>query len=277
MSQSILLSYGSSYDVDAATYFAANISLSTAEKGYVNTFIKALKTNGTWTKKDAIYLPVWESAADNKWNLKNPVDTNAGFRLTFTGTWTHSSSGIIPGGTTSDYASTHYIPLTNGNLTTTSANIACYLQTIGGPITGSRVYLMSASGGSIEGMFGLGMFSSGSKNVGSIGGGSGEYAPTGTSAEALGLMQVTTNGNRNAQHWKNGVKNGATVAMTKDMTSPAPNAPIEIGLSNSQGTRQYPTDRTISYIQIGSAHSDTEVANDYTAIQAFHTSMGIAQ
>lgn len=267
------LSFGG-LDVDAKAYIDAVGSMTSAQEGYIDTFVKALKTNGTWGNYDVIYIPLWEDATDNKWNLMNPTDSDGAFRASYTGTISHDSDGWTPGGTTSDYIDTHYIPKTSGNLTNTSANIAVYLQTIGGSLTGSRAYIMGANGASIVGMYGLAMFSSGSRNIGSIGGASGEYAPTGTSVETLGLMQVTNNGDRNSQHWKNGVKNGSTVAMTN---TTANTTSIYIGNSNSDGSVQYPSDRTISMVLIGSGPTDTEVSDDYDAIQAFHTSMGINQ
>jgi len=49
------------------------------------------------------------TANSHKFNLKNPVDSNAAFRLNFVGPWVHSSTGAKPNGL-STYADTFYIP-----------------------------------------------------------------------------------------------------------------------------------------------------------------------
>jgi hypothetical protein len=41
-----------------------------------------------------------------KYNLKNPVDTNAGFRITFSGSWNGGYSGLKGDGVTGTYAAT---------------------------------------------------------------------------------------------------------------------------------------------------------------------------
>ena len=47
----------------------------------------------------AIYPFVGGTASSHKWNLKNPLDTDAAFRLVFSGGLTHSSTGIKGNGT----------------------------------------------------------------------------------------------------------------------------------------------------------------------------------
>ena len=87
------------------------------------TLVTSLKTNNLWTKLTAIYPFVGGTATTHKFNLKNPQDTNAAFRLSFVGGWTHSSTGALPNGTNA-YANTFNIPtLLN------STHISVYLRT----------------------------------------------------------------------------------------------------------------------------------------------------
>lgn len=105
------------YDADAQAYFTANTAItSTADKNAINTFYLGLKSDGIYTKIKAMYLPIWGSAASCKWNLVNPLDTDAAFRLTFTTGWTFSSSGMTP---TNAYANTYISPSNNLNLDST--------------------------------------------------------------------------------------------------------------------------------------------------------------
>jgi hypothetical protein len=60
-------------------------------------------------KIKALYPIVGGTAATHKFNFVNPLDTNAAFRLTFNGGWTHSANGIEPNGTNA-YANTYISP-----------------------------------------------------------------------------------------------------------------------------------------------------------------------
>ena len=56
-------------------------------------------------KIKALYPIVGGTAATHKFNFVNPLDTDAAFRLTFFGGWTHSATGALPNGTNA-YADT---------------------------------------------------------------------------------------------------------------------------------------------------------------------------
>jgi hypothetical protein len=64
-----------------------------------------------------------DMAAQMKFNLVNPQDTDAAFRLAFSGGWTYSTNGAQPNGT-NGYADTKLIP--NTNLALNSASFSVY-------------------------------------------------------------------------------------------------------------------------------------------------------
>jgi hypothetical protein len=64
----------------------------------------------------AIYPFVGGTASTHKWNLINPQDTDAAFRMVFNGGWTHSANGVQANGT-NGFGDTKYSTLTNGNQT----------------------------------------------------------------------------------------------------------------------------------------------------------------
>lgn len=104
-------------DLDANAFLtAASISDST-EKNAVNSLTIDLKAANIWTNMKAVYPFVGSTSTTQKWNLVNPLDTNAAFRLTFSGGWTHSSTGALANGTNS-YANTFATKtiFTNNNL-----------------------------------------------------------------------------------------------------------------------------------------------------------------
>jgi len=68
-----------------------------------------LKAASLWDKMDAIYPMVGGTATTHKFNLKNPVDSDAAFRLTFSGGWSHDANGAQSNGT-NGAANTHLNP-----------------------------------------------------------------------------------------------------------------------------------------------------------------------
>ena len=57
----------------------------------------------------AIYPMVGGTATTHMYNLKDAQDTDAAFRLTFEGGWTHSATGALPNGTNGK-ANSHLVP-----------------------------------------------------------------------------------------------------------------------------------------------------------------------
>jgi hypothetical protein len=114
------------FDADALAFLdAASISDSTIRNATTQLVVN-LKDAGLWTKMNAIYPFVGGTASTHKWNLKDPRDLDAAFRLSFSGGWTHSSTGALPNGTTG-YGDTHVIP--SSNLTLNNTGLSIYLRT----------------------------------------------------------------------------------------------------------------------------------------------------
>mgnify|MGYP006935503683 CR=1 FL=1 len=89
-------------------------------------FSLTLGVNNLSTKIDAIYPFIGGTATAHKYNLCNPLDTDAAFRLTFAGGWTHSETGALPNGSNA-YARTYWIQNTNGS--DAIANFGMYSRT----------------------------------------------------------------------------------------------------------------------------------------------------
>jgi hypothetical protein len=123
---------GPTYDPDAQLFFnaqtAAGVTLTTTEKNAVNQWVVDSKAANIWTKFKAIYPFVGSTATSQKFNLKNPADTNAAYRLVFSGGFTFSTTGCQPNGTNA-YASTFLIPATS--LSASSSHVSIYNRTTG--------------------------------------------------------------------------------------------------------------------------------------------------
>jgi hypothetical protein len=99
------------YDADAQAYFNATGITDNTIKNAVNTLVLSLKSNSIWAKGKLINPVAGGTATTHKFNLKDSRDLNAAYRLTFSGTVTHSSNGMVGDGSTG-YANTFLNPNT---------------------------------------------------------------------------------------------------------------------------------------------------------------------
>jgi hypothetical protein len=107
-----------------------NYSMSVNEIDAVNNMVLSLIAYGIWTKIKALYPIIGGTAAAHKFNLKDPRDVDAAFRLFFSGGWTHSSNGMQSNGTSS-YANTFLSPSTNFTNNDTHLSVYPRLNTLG--------------------------------------------------------------------------------------------------------------------------------------------------
>jgi hypothetical protein len=103
------------FDQSATNFLSAINNSNITIRSAINEFVEELKRNGVWYKCSGIYPFVGGTAQSHKYNLKNPIDSNAALRLTFAGAGTvHNSNGVNFIGS-NDYADTYFVP--SGNLT----------------------------------------------------------------------------------------------------------------------------------------------------------------
>jgi hypothetical protein len=98
-----------SYDPDAQAFFTAAGIDDTIQQIAVNSLVVSLKVHDIWDDLYAIYPFVGGNAISHKYNLKNPANTDAAYRLTFTNGPVHSVSGVRFNGS-DQYADTHLVP-----------------------------------------------------------------------------------------------------------------------------------------------------------------------
>lgn len=117
--------YGSSEpqaDPDAAAFIAAAGITDPTQQLAIEELVTGMKSIGVWSKMIAVYPFVGGTATTHKYNLMDPQDTNAAYRMTFNGSWTHSSLGVsAPGG----YADTHLF-MGTGSFGLSSFSVSTY-------------------------------------------------------------------------------------------------------------------------------------------------------
>lgn len=255
-------------DADAQAFTLAAGITNTTQIYAVNKLVLDLKAYGLWSKMKAIYPFVGGTSTTCKFNLKDPRDLDAAFRLVFAGGWTFSNTGALPNGVNA-YGNTFLTP--SANLTNNSTHLSFY----------SRTNFNGSPGGDI-GTSGLSptflpialiytraadLFQSSMYNYDALK----RVSTSNTNSTGFYVGNRTSNVVLNS--WKNGVKQGTnTTAEVLDITT-VTNA-FFIGSINLSGSSGQYSNRECAFASIGDGLTDTEAANLYTAVQAFQTTLG---
>jgi hypothetical protein len=245
------------YDTDANAFISAASITDNTQKTAVNKLVADLKGYSIWTKFKAIYPIVGGTAATHKWNLKDPQDTDAAFRLTFTSGWTHSANGMIP---VNAYADTYLNA--NSILTLNSSHLSYYSRTNS---NGTEVEIGTQNSGFSQFLIEI-------RTAGTSYYVVHQQSPYATSSDANSLGFYVAN--RTASNVVNGWKNGIKVATSTTTSTTKANLKIYIGAQNNAGTAGGYTTKQCAFASIGDGLTDTEAANLYTAVQAYQTTLG---
>ncbi len=117
---------GGGIDPDAQAFITAAAITDPTQQSAINQLVVDLKGYSIWTKMKAIYPFVGGTSTTHKYNLVNPLDTDAAFRLVFSGGWTHSVNGALPNGT-NGWADTFV--KTGTDLALNSTHVSVYSRT----------------------------------------------------------------------------------------------------------------------------------------------------
>jgi hypothetical protein len=256
------------YDPDTTAYLTAT-GLSEPTYGHtLDALVKNLKTAGLWTKMNAIYPFIGGTAALHQWNLKDPRDLDAAYRLTYSNSasTTHSTAlGYRPNAqgqnANGGYADTHFIPL--GVLTQDSTHLSWYsLQDTpaadraefgafnwGGMAT-SRFHIIARYTG--VNAYYYGMSENASTNV--------------PSPAASGLFVTSRTGPTTTTPYRNGVKLGSS----SEASVALPDRPLWLGAINNFNNR---SDIPVGFASIGSGLNDQNVTDLYNIVQAYQTAL----
>ena len=237
-------------DSDAQSFiYAANIQDSTQATA-VNTLVTSMKTVCVWTKMKAIYPFVGGTASSHKFNLKDPRDLNAAYRLTFTAGWVHSSTGAKANGT-SDYADTFYYPSVSSNIN--SSHISYYART---GSNNNTVWVGSGYAGFLQ--------SFGGTMYGSLSSGLPYYMSVASSNYQFAMVNRTSSNYMELRKLGVMVRQSSAIATGYDAT------PYRL---NTFGNTNY-SPSECAFSSIGDGLTDTEASNLYTAVQTYQTTLG---
>lgn len=117
---------GGSFDSDAQAFITAAGITDPTQQNAINSLVVNLKTYSLWTGAKAFYPFVGGTSGTHKWNLKDPRDLDAAYRLVFNGGWTHASTGATPNGV-NGWADTKLV--SQGTLGLNSTSFGVYSRT----------------------------------------------------------------------------------------------------------------------------------------------------
>jgi hypothetical protein len=247
-------------DPDAQAFITAAGITDPTQQAAINTLVVNLKGYSIWTKMEALYPMVGGTSSTHKFNLKNPLDTDGAFRMTFHGGVTHSSNGITFA--TNGYADTKWLP--SANSTTSNVSGGVYSRTNS---TADYALLGSLSSGFtgllISPKTASGITYYGANNY--IVDGSGNFV-----TDTRGLFHV----NRDSSTVSRLYRNGGSIGNTTPTVSNAPAFAVYLGSRNNQGTAESYFNGTLAFAFLGDTLNSTESANLYTSVQAFQTALG---
>jgi len=238
-------------DPDAQAFITAAAITNPTQQSAVNQLVVDLKGYGVWTKMKALYPFVGGTASQHKFNLKDPRDLDAAFRLVFNGGVTHSSNGVKFNGT-NGYAD----PKINaGTLSVNNLSHGSYLRTTGSGGSG----LVITGSARLDLLFNIS-----SLRYSSIG----NAGQVNTNDLGSGLIFGSRISSTSNKIYRNGILKSTSTALQTETTF---------------GTRIY-TIAALSGLNffdsgecafhyLSDGLDDTEAANLYTSVQTFQTTL----
>jgi hypothetical protein len=254
-------SFGVAFDPDAQAFITAAGITDNTQKSAINTLVVDMKGYGIWTKMKAIYPFVGGTASTHKWNLKDPRDLDAAFRLVFAGGFTHDSNGVQGNGV-NGYGDTKFNPNTgysvndNGHISVYSRSNQSAVDSDFGVQSGTYLILsIRRSDQSNNSFFGVNTTN---------------FSIYNSDPNSLGLYIANRIGTS-----QKAFKNSSIVVSSTNASGTRPNANLFFsGLSfNGNPDGGLYSNKQYAFASIGDGLTDTEAGNFYTAVQAFNTTL----
>jgi len=250
-------------DPDAQAFLTAASITDITQRDAVNQLTISYKEEGIWTKSKVINPFVGSTAFSHKWNLKDPRNLNAAYRLSFLGGWTHDANGIQGNGT-NGYADT-FLNLST-DLTLNSAHYSMYITNT--TVSGIDMGVTNGGTGYTEEGWCASSFS-GTAYGGFYNQAEGGVAVSNADSKGFYVSSVTSPSNSFM------TKNNTTLGTTVASSIPA-NATIYIGaVHDANGDYpQFYSNHQFAFTSIGDGLTNAEALTLYSIVQTFQTALG---
>jgi hypothetical protein len=261
----------SSYDADAQAYFdaisGAGGSLTVSEKDAYNDFVLELKAASIFsTHFDFLHILSGGSEAATKFNLIDPQDLDASYRLTFVNGATYASTGVTSNGTT-QYINTHWIP----NLTGVGGNDDHHISVYASTVAGVAGFTYGVSDGTRP-MYGLTRATDDLSYFRGVNSGEQNWAEAST---GVGFYVYTKQSAApNVAYYKDGVQKDA-VADNGSANGLTQTYKLTFNAYNNSGAISQYSARELFLFSAGKSFDDTQRAAFETAVSNLRTALGL--
>ena len=251
-------------DVDANAYMLA--SNNERWQPVINSLFTDLKSQGLYNKTQAFYPFLGTTAAQHKWNAKNPLDTNAAFRLQFFGGGTHSNLGYQCNGTNA-YANTFLVPSAVQNVN--SNGLTVVVGTNNNNVIATESFDIGSYTSDSNGSFiSTKLNNSSYSKICGLNSNNPRIVITGTN-EARGVFT----GSKTESNIHKLTRNSSILG-TGTGGGTLPSIPIWIGALNINDTIYAPSSQRIQFTAIHEGLTDAEVVAFHTIIDNFESAIG---
>jgi hypothetical protein len=223
----------------------------------VGTLVFDLKNYNLWDKMKAIYPFVGGTATSHKFNLKDPRDADSAFRLFFSGSWTHSSTGATP---STAYAETYLNSSTE--LSLNSGSFGVYLNSF----VNEKIPMLIYDSINFVGTWVIERMVNSNVDVG-FHDGLTSNAPG--PLQSAGFYQISRNNNTQLFFRTNNILQTRSVNSTGLV-----NRTFKLGAFDNNGSFSQFMINQARFFYIGTGLTITEQSNLYTAVQRFQTTLG---
>jgi len=256
-------------DADAQLFITNAGITDTTQKSAINTLVKDLKTYGIWSKMKAIYPFVGGTAAQHRFNLKDPRTVDAAFYLTFGGGGTHDANGYT-GNAINSFADTKMDA--SSKLTLWNTHLSYYSRT-------STLEVGTNEMGSYDGITNDLFCLSLPRTTGRATSIQYDQSADAYMAFATGLTSAAGLwvGNRTSSAGNSHklFKNGSVIGTASSSQGSFSNYSIYINaLRNANNPTIFSSGKNCAFASIGDGLSDAEATNLYTSVQAYQVALG---
>jgi hypothetical protein len=261
------------YSNQADSYLSAVIAaggtgITPTVSAATRTLFTSLASNNLYDKLSTFYPMLGGNAAGCKFNAKNPVDTNAAYRLSWAGGWTYNASGATGNGSNA-FAITY---LTGSTLSRTSTHMSYYSLTQSSAGSQNEIGCRSGSGGS-------GSYSEFSANYIAFGGNYRQYNINciGLATDSASANSATTGyfvASRTSDSTAYLFKNGASNLSGTTATNGTIGFSFYLNATNDNGNPLSYSAKQVGFASLGNGLTPSEISTLSTIVNTWATAIG---
>jgi len=255
---------GLTTDPDAQAFITAAAITDPTQQAAIDNLVKGLKSDNIWTKMKAIYPFVGGTASTHKWNLKDPRDLDAAFRLVFNGGWSHSSTGAQGNGVNTWVDTKLNV---NNVLDGTNSHLSYYSRTIATAASGQDYYMMGAYNAPTDAFYAIDMNSTNPNMYSALGSIANATNVNATNSRGYFIAKKETNNNQKA------IKNNVILDTKVQPSTNKPSFNVGLNVLNFNNGLYGYSPFECAFATIGDGLTDTEAANLYTRVQSYQTAL----